>query len=67
VETIRSITTKPVIAYKILGAARLQPEEAFTYAFKHITAKDGVCVGIFNKHKPGMLAEDAALVRRAGK
>ncbi len=64
VETIRSITAKPVVAYKILGAARLPPEEAFTYAFKHITAKDGVCVGIYNKNKPAMLAEDVALMRR---
>ena len=64
VETIRSITAKPVVAYKILGAARLPPEEAFAYAFQHIAAKDGVCVGIYNKNKPGMLAEDVALMRQ---
>jgi len=64
VETIRSITAKPVVAYKILGAGRLQPDEAFAYAFQHIAAKDGVCVGIYNKNKPGMLAEDVALLRR---
>ncbi len=64
VETIRSITAKPVVAYKILGAARLAPEEAFAYAFKHIAAKDGVCVGIYNKGKPAMLAEDVALMKR---
>ena len=67
VETIRSITAKPVVAYKILGAARLPPEEAFAYAFKHIAAKDGVCVGIFNKDKPGMLADDVKLMRRMTK
>ncbi len=64
VETIRSITAKPVVAYKILGAARLPPEEGFAYAFQHIAAKDGVCVGIYNKDKPGMLGEDVKLVRR---
>jgi hypothetical protein len=64
VETIKQITNKPVVAYKILGAARLEPQEAFTYAFKHIAAKDGVCVGIYNKDKPGMLAEDVSLMHR---
>jgi hypothetical protein len=63
VETIRAIA-KPVVAYKILGAARLPPEEAFAYAFKNIAAKDGVCVGIYNKDKPGMLAEDVRLMQR---
>jgi hypothetical protein len=65
-ETIRSITKKPVIAYKILGAARLQPEEAFTFAFRHLAAKDGVCVGIYNQNKPGMLAEDVGLAVKMG-
>jgi hypothetical protein len=64
VETIKKITNKPVVAYKILGAARLEPQEAFTYAFKHIAAKDGVCVGIYNKEKPDMLAEDVSLMHR---
>lgn len=67
VETIRSITAKPVVAYKILGAARLPPDEAFAYTFQHIAAKDGVCVGIYNKNKPGMLADDVALMRRMTK
>jgi hypothetical protein len=62
--TIRAITTKPVVAYKILGAARLEPKEAFAYAFKNIAAKDGVCVGIYNKDKPDMLAEDLGLMRQ---
>ena len=67
VETIRSISAKPVVAYKILGAGRLSPDEAFAYAFQHIAAKDGVCVGIYNKNKPGMVAEDVALMRRGSK
>jgi hypothetical protein len=62
VETIRSITKKPVVAYKILGAGRLQPKEAFAYAFQNIAAKDGVCVGIYPEHNPGMLAQDVSLV-----
>ena len=67
VETIRSITAKPVVAYKILGAARLPPEEGFAYAFQRIAAKDGVCVGIYNKNKPSMLADDVKLMRRMTK
>ncbi len=63
VATIRAITNKPVVAYKILGAARLEPQEAFAYAFKNIAAKDGACVGIYNKDKPAMLAEDVGLMR----
>lgn len=63
-ETIKKITNKPVVAYKILGAARLEPQEAFNYAFRHIAAKDGVCVGIYNKDKPAMLAEDVSLMHR---
>ncbi len=66
VATIRAITTKPVVAYKILGAARIPPEEGFAYAFKNIAAKDGVCVGIYNKDRPGMLAEDVGLMQRRG-
>ena len=65
-ETIRSITKKPVIAYKILGAGRLPIEEAFSYAFRHLAAKDGVCVGIYNQNKPGMLAEDVGLAVKMG-
>ncbi len=65
VETIRGLTKKPVIAYKILGAGRLEPKEAFAYAFQKIAAKDGVCVGIYPEHNPGMLAQDAAQVPNA--
>ena len=66
VETIRQIS-KPVVAYKILAAGRLQPEEGFKFAFSHIAAKDAVCVGMFPKDKPGMVAEDIGLAKRLSK
>lgn len=62
IETVRSLTKKPVIAYKILGAGRLPPKDAFAFAFANIAAKDGVCVGIYPEHNPGMLAQDVSLV-----
>ena len=55
-ETIRKLP-KPVIGYKILAAGRNDPEEAFAYAFSHIKPKDAVCVGVYTKHKPNMIAE----------
>jgi hypothetical protein len=63
VATIREIN-KPVIAYKILAAGRLPAQEAFEFAFRHIAAKDGVCVGVFPKNKPDMIAEDVGLARK---
>lgn len=62
VETIRQIS-KPVVAYKILGAGRLPAREGFEFALRHIREKDGICVGIFPKHHPRQIEEDVALVR----
>lgn len=62
IETIRSIK-KPVIGYKILAAGRLKPEEGFAFALKNLAAKDGMCVGVFPKDKPDMLAEDVRLAQ----
>ena len=64
VEAIAKIA-KPVIAYKILGAGRLDAAEAFRFAFKHLRDKDGVCVGMFPKHDPDQVAENAALTGAA--
>lgn len=54
---------KPVVAYKVLAAGRLQPEEAFPHVFKHLRSKDGICVGVFPKDDPGQVAENAGLTR----
>jgi aryl-alcohol dehydrogenase-like predicted oxidoreductase len=54
---------KPVVAYKVLGAGRLQPKETLPYVFKRLRKKDGVCIGAFPKKK-NELAENAALTRQ---
>jgi len=60
-ETIKALP-KPVIAYKVMAAARNKPEEAFQFVFKHIRPGDGVCVGVFPGDKPGILQENVSLV-----
>jgi len=57
--------TKPVVGYKILGAGRIAAREGFEFAFRHLREKDGVCVGMFPKHQPEQLRENARLVRQA--
>lgn len=52
---------KPVVGFKILAAGRIPPREGFTYAFRHLKRKDGVCVGVYPMQKPNMIQEDAAL------
>ena len=52
---------RPVIGYKILAAGRLPGRESFEFAFRHLRAKDGLCVGFYPPENPAMLAEAAAL------
>ena len=52
---------KPAIHYKIFAAGRNDPIEAFQFAAKHLRPIDAVCIGVFLKHKPDMLAEDIRL------
>jgi hypothetical protein len=59
-ETIRQIE-KPVVAYKILGAARLRAADGFEQAFNAIKRKDGVCVGIWAKEAIEQIRENATL------
>jgi len=53
--------SKPAIHYKVMAAGRNDPKEAFAYVARHMRGGDGVCVGIFAKDKPDMLAEDVRL------
>lgn len=53
--------SRPAIHYKILAAGRNDPREAFEFAARHLRPIDGVCVGVFLKNKPEMLAEDIQL------
>jgi hypothetical protein len=62
VEAIRRIQ-KPCIAYKIMGAGRLDPAMAFEYAFEQIKPTDVVNVGMHRGDKDNMVEENAATVR----
>jgi hypothetical protein len=50
---------KPWIAYKVLGAGAIHPQQGFTYAFEN--GADFICVGMFDFQ----IAEDVDLARKA--
>lgn len=50
--------TKPVVHYKILAAGRTEPEAAFAFATQQMRPQDAVCVGIYTRDNPDMLAQD---------
>ncbi len=54
---------KPCIAYKIMGAGRIDAQMAFEFAFEHIKPTDVVNVGMYRGDKDDMVEENAALVR----
>ncbi len=54
--------SRPVIHYKIMAAGRNDPAAAFAFAASKMRANDAVCVGIYPKDKPGILAEDVRLL-----
>lgn len=62
-ETVQGLRT-PVIGYKIMAAGRNDPEEAFAYAFSRLRPTDAVCVGVFPKHRPHEIRQNAELTRR---
>jgi hypothetical protein len=54
---------KPCIAYKIMGAGRMDARMAFEYTFENIKPTDVANVGMHRGDKDGMVEENAALVR----
>jgi len=54
---------KPCIAYKIMGAGRIDARLAFEYALANIKPGDVVNVGMHRGDKDGMVEENAAMVR----
>jgi hypothetical protein len=54
----------PCIAYKIMGAGRIDPRMAFEYAFGSIKPGDVVNVGMYRGDKDDIVEENAAHVRR---
>jgi len=57
IEIMKSVK-KPWIAFKVLGAGAIQPEEGFAYALKN--GADFMCVGMFDFQ----VAADAAIARK---
>jgi hypothetical protein len=66
-EMVKTIPTlrRPVIHYKIFAAGRTPPAEAIDFTAQHLRPQDAVCVGIFPKDNPAMLAEDLALLEKS--
>ena len=60
VSLIRRLS-KPAIHYKIFAAGRKNPRDAFAFAARQLRPGDGVCIGVYPEHKPGMVAEDVTL------
>lgn len=58
-------TRRPCVAFKILAAGRVAPEQAFRRAFDSIKPTDLVCVGMFPRVKDEM-KEDAYYTSRYG-
>lgn len=55
----------PVIHYKVFAAGRTSPPQALAFVAQHLRQQDAVCLGIFPKDKPDMLAEDIDLLEKA--
>lgn len=64
VEVIAGLS-RPAIHYKVLAAGRNDPREAFDFVAEHLRPQDAVCVGVYTKDKPDMLAEDIRLLADA--
>jgi hypothetical protein len=58
---------KPCIAYKIMGAGRINPEMAFEHAFKNIKPTDVVNVGMYLGDNENMIEENVTLAEEYGK
>ncbi len=63
-ETIAALP-KPAIHYKVLAAGRNDPADAFAFAAATMRAEDAICVGVFTKPNPHMIAEDVRLFESA--
>lgn len=61
VSTIAQLS-KPVIHYKVLAAGRHRPQDALAFVARHLRPQDAVCVGIFPKDHPNMMAENMQIL-----
>lgn len=61
IEAVRQIP-RPVLGYKIMGAGRVDPQEAFEFAFENIKDTDAVVVGMYLGDNENMIEENVAMV-----
>lgn len=54
---------KPAIHYKVLAAGRHDPVNGLQFVAQHLRPCDAVCIGVFPKAKPEMLAENTHLFK----
>ena len=54
--------SRPVIHYKVMAAGRNDPREALGYVADRLRPQDAVCIGVYTKDDPDMLAEDARIL-----
>jgi hypothetical protein len=64
VRTIAQLS-KPVVHYKVFAAGRNDPAQAMAFVAQHLRPQDAVCVGVYTKDKPDMVAEDVRLLDQA--
>lgn len=62
-ETIHKME-KPMVAFKVLGAGRFPPREAFPYVLGKLRPKDGLCVGVFPAKDHGQIQDNSKLVEK---
>ncbi len=48
-----------------MAAGRNEPKAAFAFAASKMRTNDAVCVGVYPKDRPGMLAEDVHLLEES--
>jgi hypothetical protein len=60
-EVIRKVK-KLFLAFKIMAAGRNEPREALTFALRNIKSTDALVVGMYTKHQPDQIFENARLV-----
>jgi len=57
--------SRPVVHYKIMAVGRNNPSAAFAYAASQMRLNDAVCVGIYQKDRPGILRQDVRLLEES--
>ncbi len=60
-EVVRAVD-RTFLVFKVMAAGRNDPDEAFRFAFRNIKPTDAVVVGVYTKHQPDQVLQDAEIV-----